>query len=55
MDRKDLKMSLSRGEINFQPLFTSGDIGVRTDAVVEHVVTEPGFGWHLRRAGYYAN
>src|SRR5581483_1393136 len=38
MDRKDLKMSLSRGEINFQPLFTSGDIGVRADAVVEHVI-----------------
>jgi hypothetical protein len=31
-------MSLSRGEINFQPLFTSGDIGVRADAVVEHVI-----------------
>jgi glycosyltransferase involved in cell wall biosynthesis len=25
------------------------------DAVVEHVVTTPGFGWHLRRARYYAN
>jgi glycosyltransferase involved in cell wall biosynthesis len=29
--------------------------GWAPDAVVEHVVTEPGFGWHLRRAGYYAN
>ncbi|MCW2600407.1 MAG: glycosyl transferase family 2 [Frankiales bacterium] len=25
------------------------------DAVVEHVVTTPGFGWHLRRARGYAN
>jgi glycosyltransferase involved in cell wall biosynthesis len=25
------------------------------DAVVEHIVTTPGFGWHLRRARYYAN
>lgn len=25
------------------------------DAVVEHVVTTPGLGWHLRRAGGYAN
>jgi glycosyltransferase involved in cell wall biosynthesis len=25
------------------------------DAVVEHVVTEPGFGWHLRRTRGYAN
>ncbi|HUR51589.1 MAG TPA: glycosyltransferase [Mycobacteriales bacterium] len=25
------------------------------DAVVEHVVTTPGFGWHLRRAKGYAN
>jgi hypothetical protein len=31
-------MSLSRGEINFQPLFTSGDIGVSADAVVEHII-----------------
>lgn len=25
------------------------------DAVVAHDVTEPGFGWHLRRASYYRN
>ena len=25
------------------------------DAVVEHVVTTPGFGWHLRRTRYYGN
>ena len=25
------------------------------DAVVEHIVTEPGLGWHLRRARGYAN
>ena len=29
--------------------------GWAPDAVVEHVVTRPGFRWHLRRAGYYAN
>ncbi len=31
-------MSLSRGAISFQPLFTSRDIGVRDDAVIEHVI-----------------
>jgi hypothetical protein len=32
-------MLLSKGEISFQPLFTSGDIGVRDGATVEQVVT----------------
>jgi hypothetical protein len=31
-------MSLSRGPVSFQPLFTSRDIGVRDDAVIEHVI-----------------
>ena len=31
-------MLLSKGEISFQPLFTSGDIGVRDGATVEQVV-----------------
>lgn len=32
-------MSFSRGAVSFQPLFTSCDIGVRNDAVIEHVIT----------------
>lgn len=31
-------MSLSRGAIRFEPLFTTADIGLRQDASVEHVV-----------------
>lgn len=31
-------MSLSRGPISFQPLFTSSDIGVHDDAIIEHVI-----------------
>ena len=31
-------MSLSRGAIRFDPLFTTADIGLRQDASVEHVV-----------------
>jgi hypothetical protein len=31
-------MSLSRGPVRFQPLFTNDDIGLRKDASVEHVV-----------------
>jgi hypothetical protein len=31
-------MSLSRGAIRFDPLFTTADIGLRRDASVEHVV-----------------
>jgi len=38
MDRKDFTMSLSKGEMSFQPLFTSGDIGIRDDATVEQVI-----------------
>jgi len=31
-------MSLSRGAIRFEPLFTTADIGLRQDASIEHVV-----------------
>lgn len=32
-----------------------GGAAFAVDAVVAHDVTDPGFGWHLRRASYYRN
>ena len=37
-DRKEFIMHHSRGAVSFTPLFTTDDIGLRTDASVEHVV-----------------
>jgi glycosyltransferase involved in cell wall biosynthesis len=36
-------------------LRAGGHAGFAPEAVVEHVVTTPGFGWHLRRTAGYAN
>jgi hypothetical protein len=36
--RKEWNMLQSRGAIKFEPLFTTADIGLRSDASVEHVV-----------------
>lgn len=38
INRREQIMSQSRGDIRFQPLFTTADIGLREDANVEHVV-----------------
>lgn len=38
MDRKEQVMSLSRGVMRFEPLFTAGDIGLHESTSIEHVV-----------------